>query len=63
MHLLKLTLLLIVFSTALEQENQAMSNIFKPGACRPKAGAHLVSYNCVYLRMSVCVPAPEAINN
>ena len=42
--------------------------IFKPSTMhRPQAGAHLVSFNCFCLWMSVClcmcVSAPEAMNN
>ena len=41
--------------------------IFKPGAHWPVTGARLVSYNCFYadvgMCVCVCVSAPEAINN
>jgi len=38
-----------------------MLKLFKPGACRPKAGAHLVSWNyfcprCLYACVCVCPP-------
>ena len=32
-----------------------LSLIFKPGACRPVASAHLVSWNCFYADVCMCV--------
>ena len=45
--------------------NIPMKVIFKPGACRPKAGAldFLKLFLCRHLYMCVCVFAPESINN